>query len=91
MGQPGIAHRLFVRFGNRSAVAARQGGCDGTGRSFEIGANVSRELSLSGCYGQSGCARRLDDLYIADSRSSCGKPIEPGSSGEVVRTGNDRR
>ena len=26
---------------------------------------MSRELSLSGCYGQSGSARRLDDLYIA--------------------------
>ena len=83
MGEPSIAHRVFVSTGNRTAIPACECRSDRAGSAVKLTPHMARQCALDP--GNAAIRSRcLDNFNLANQTARGGKPLKPRRSGEVV-------
>jgi glutamyl-tRNA synthetase len=90
MGQPGIAHRIFIGAGNSAAVAARERRRNRPGGAAQPLADMARESALD-LAKPTAALHRDQHLRLAQHTARGRQSHEPGSAREIIRAGQHRR
>ena len=87
--KPAPAHGLGVFLGDRPLIARRKSAGDTARRARQAFANVATEPFAEGV--QAARCRWVDNFDVPQSTADRAKPLEPGVSGKVVRSGECHR
>ena len=91
VGEPRIAHRIFIGFGDSTAVSAGERRRNAACRSGHIGAHVVRNPALHPRKPMIAGSTRLEHLNRIERCSRCRQSLKPRRTGKIITSGEHRR